>query len=138
LRALTLKEFAEDMRRKGDIREADLADEILALIDIEEEVAEPYSTLCDDLNIHAPTELKDKPEKALEWLGDRSNLLADIEEELKQAGREGDADDAVKEMIDTLADAEKILEEHGWPGTDFLDALENLAENAPTPTEYDL
>jgi hypothetical protein len=31
MRPLNLKEFAEDMRRKGDIRDADLADEILAL-----------------------------------------------------------------------------------------------------------
>lgn len=138
MRPLNLKEFAEGLRRKGDIRDADLADEILALLDLEEEVAEPYSNLLVDLENAVPKDLRDKPEKAMEWLGDRSNLLAEIEKALEEAGHKGDADDVIKGLIGTLADAEKILEDHGWPGTDFLNALENLAENALTIPEYDL
>lgn len=113
MKPLTLQEFAEDMRRKGDIRQADMADEILALIDIEADIAEPYSNLIVDLEIYAPTELNGKPEKAMEWLGDRSNMLADIEaaidasNALPKAGANGipinrDPDDAVKELLEAL------------------------------------
>lgn len=84
---LTLREFADNLRMSGDWREAEFADEILTLIDIEEEVSEPYGTLCDDLEHYAP-EHRGNPAKALEWVGDRSNLLAEIEEQLKEAGRD--------------------------------------------------
>jgi hypothetical protein len=103
MRPLDLKEFAEDMRRKGDIRDADLADEILALLDIEADVAEPYSELCLDISFLVPKELEDKPAKSVEWLGDRSNMLKEIEKHLAEAGHEGDADDAVKAVIGELA-----------------------------------
>jgi hypothetical protein len=142
MRAQTLTEFAEDMRRKGDIRQSDLADEILTLIDIESDVAEPYSELCADLENDAPADIKDKPEKVVEWLVDRSHLLEEIEKHFADAGRDktgtDDVADMVRELLGTMKAAEAILEEHGWPGTDFLDALENLAENTPTPKEYDL
>lgn len=144
MKPLDLREFAEDMRRRGDIRDADLADEILALIDIEEEVAEPYSTLCLDISFLVPKALEDNPAKSVDWLGDRSNLLTDIEQQLADAKRPGDVDHVIKEMIGTLADAEKILEAAGWPGMDFLEALQGLADRAaraPEETEimtYDL
>jgi hypothetical protein len=106
MRPLNLKEFAEDMRRKGDIRDTDLADEILALIDIEEEVAEPYSTLCHDIEHYAKDYSNpDDAEKALEWVGDRSNLLAEIEELLKASGRTGDVDDEIKRLIENAPPA---------------------------------
>lgn len=101
MRPLNLKEFAEELRRKGDYREVDFADEILALIDIEEEVAEPYSTLCHDIEHYAEKfSNPDDAEKALEWVGDRSNLLAEIEELLKTSGRTGDVDDEIKKLIE--------------------------------------
>jgi hypothetical protein len=82
-----LKEFAEDMRRKGDIRDTDFADEILALLDIEADVAEPYSDLCFDIENYAKDfSNRDDAPKALEWLGDRSNMLAEIEKHLAEAG----------------------------------------------------
>lgn len=112
MKPLTLQEFAEDMRRKGDIRDADLADEILGLIDIEADVAEPYSTLCDDLEHYAPDH-KGSPSHKLEWLGDRSNLLAQIEEQLKDAGHAGDVDDIVKKLCEDLAEAREVLAENG-------------------------
>lgn len=111
MKPLNLQEFAEDMRRKGDIRQADMADEILALLDIEKEVAEPYSTLRDDIEHYAKDYSNpDDAAKALEWIGDRSNLLAEIEELLKASGRIGDVDDEIKKLI----------------------------ENAPAAMEYDL
>lgn len=103
MRPFNLREFAEDMRRKGDIRDADLADEILALIDIEDEVAEPYSTLCDDIEHYCPN--NETPQRALEWIGDRSNLLAEIEEFLKASGRTGDVDDEIKKLIENAPPA---------------------------------
>jgi hypothetical protein len=147
MRALTLEEFAQDMRRGGDIRQADMADEILALIDIEEEVAEPYGNLCDDLNNAAPKELEDKPEKQMEWVIDRSNMLQDIEKAIEEAavlpstGANGlpvqrDTEDAVKELLDMLGKAQDVLEAAGWPGDgDFLEALNGLAERAARAPE---
>jgi hypothetical protein len=139
MRSLNLKEFAEDMRRKGDIRDADLADEILALLDIEADVAEPYSELCADLEIYAPAELSDKPEKAMEWLGDRSNLLKEIEEELDKDGRTGDTDDQVKALLETHAKIRDII---GVPDTatdeDVENAIQTLVDRAPAAVEYDL
>jgi hypothetical protein len=105
----TLEEFAQELRRKGDFREAKFADEILTLMDIEAEVAEPYSELCGDIEHYCPN--NETPQRALEWLGDRSNLLAQIEEQLKEAGLDVganglpiDADDAVKDLIAALPD----------------------------------
>lgn len=142
MRPLNLKEFAEDMRRKGDIRDADLADEILALVDLEEEVAEPYSTLCYDVEQYAKDGGYSNPDDALksvEWLGDRSNLLRDIEKELEDAKRPGDVDDVIRELLATLKAAEAILEEQGWPGDgDFIEGIHALADRPESPLEYDL
>lgn len=142
MRPDTLKEFAQLLRVRGDFREVEFADEILELVELEEEVAEPYSELCDDLNHHAPEGLKDKPAKALEWLGDRSALLVEIEEQFQKASREGDADDIVREVLDELNNVETIMREHGgWTEGDLQDALFALikrAGKAPQPLQYDL
>lgn len=113
MKALTLQEFAEDMRRKGDIRNADLADEILGLIDIEADVAEPYSKICDYLSCYVPQTLQDEHVKAVEWLGDRSNLLTEIEEQLEKAGHAGDVDDVIKKLCEDLVEAREVLAENG-------------------------
>lgn len=134
MRPLNLEEFAQQLRLEGH----PFANEILELANVQEEVADPFFDLCEELNHHASDTLKDKPEKMVEWLIDRSDLLTEIEEELKKAGHDGDADDSVREILGTLKAGEEILEEHGWPGTNFLDALEKLAEATPTPMEYDL
>lgn len=142
MRPLNLQEFAEDMRRKGDIRDADLADEILALIDIEQDVAEPYSTLCCDIEHYAKDfSNPDDAAKALEWIGDRSNLLKEIEEELDKDGRTGDTDDQVKALLETLAKIRDII---GVPDTatdeDIENAIQALVDRAPAAPamEYDL
>lgn len=140
MKPYTLEEFAQELRLKGDYRESDFADEILMLIDIEEEVAEPYSNLCADLENVAPGGLKDKPEKQLEWVIDRSDLLGEIEDHLKEAGHEpqgtDDAADKVKELLSILSEADAILEAAGWPGDgDLIEALQGLAERAARAPE---
>lgn len=75
MKALTLEEFAQDLRRSGDIRTADIADNILALLDLEEEVAEPYSEICANLEHYAPHTVNDA-RRAVEWLGEPWNGLA--------------------------------------------------------------
>lgn len=142
MKPLDLKEFAEGLRTSGDWREADFATEILDLLDLEEEVAEPYSNLCDDLNHYAPESLADKPEKQCEWLGDRSNLLEEIEKELDKDGRTGDTDDQIKEMLETLDNIRVAL---GLPETatdeDLETAVQELADReakTPPAMEYDL
>jgi hypothetical protein len=102
---------------------------------LEADVAEPYSDLCADLEMYAPTDMAENPPRMAEWLGDRSNLLADIEKLLKEANRKGDVDDVVKELLGTMEQAEAILDAAGWPGGDFLEALQGLAERAARAPE---
>lgn len=93
MRPLNLREFATQLRMEGN----PFADEILDLLDIQADVAEPYSELCDDLEHYAKG--RGAPGKQLEWLGDRAALLADIEKQLREAGLDGDADDEIRELI---------------------------------------
>lgn len=144
---LTLEEFANNLRTYGTWSEVEFATEILDLIHLEEDVAEPYSDLCADIEHSAPTDLKDNHVKALERLNDRSHLLDEIEKHFSEAGYDDKVDtaDNVKIILGTLSDAEDILETAGWPGDgDFIESLHELAERAaraPEETEvmaYDL
>ena len=140
IRPHTLKEFAENLRITGDNREVDFADEILELITLEEDVAEPYSDLCADIEHTAPANLKDNHLKALERLNDRSAMLDEIEKHLSEWTDKlaPDADDAVKILLGTLGDAEDILETAGWPGAGgFIAGIQALADR-PAPMEFDL
>lgn len=117
MQPLTLEEFAQNLRVRGDWREAEFADEILTLVDLETDVAEPYWELVSDLEYSAPDDLKDKPAKSLERLNDRSALLAEIEKLLSDAGLDVganglpiDADDAVRDLIANLPDLPEPLE----------------------------
>lgn len=142
MKALTLEEFATNLRVRGDWRESDFGTEILELIDMRETVEEPYYTLCDDVAHYAPADLKENTPRALEWLGDRSGLLEEIERQFTDAGREPegteDVGDVVRGLLEDLAEAEAILEAAGVAGEGtFLDQLRALAER-PAPLEYDL
>lgn len=144
MRPLNAREFAEQLRLEGN----EFADEILDLIDIEEEVAEPYSELCGDIEHYAPDKLKNthnEHARTVEWLGDRSALLTEIEDQLRDDGREPegtqDAGDIVKELIDEFGNFETIMREHGgWTEGDLQDALFALIERADKAPklEYDL
>lgn len=49
-----------------------------------------------------------------------------------------DPDDAVKEVLGILGEAEDILEAAGWPGDgDFIAGIQALADR-PAPMEFDL
>lgn len=137
MRPLNLKEFAQQLRLEGN----EFADEILVLTTLEDDVAEPYLTLCGDLEHYAKGSGKKKHTQMLEWLGDRSNLLGDIEDDLERAGYDGDADDSIKGMIGTVEEIEDIMREHGgWVEGDLQDALFALIERADQAPkrEYDL
>lgn len=141
MRPHTLEEFAQELRIKGDWREAEFGMEILDLLALEEEVAEPYSDLCADLEYYAPDGLKGKPEKVVEWLAGRAALLDEIENELKERGREpeGTADtaDAVREALGTLDYIADTLDVNdAWEG-DMENSIKRLCER-PKPMEYDL
>jgi type I restriction-modification system DNA methylase subunit len=135
MRPQSLQEFAQELRRGGDIRQADMADEILALIDIEEEIAEPYGNLCSDIEHYAKSN-PDDAAKALEWLGDRSNLLKEIEEELAEDGRTGDTDDVVRELLGEIDDIKMALKMHGFELDEFFEAI--TKPEASLKVEYDL
>ena len=140
MRPLTLEEFAQQLRIKGDYRETEFADEILLLIDIEEEVAEPYS----DLTAEVEHQVKDAPPmdtplKAVEWLANRSNMLAGIEKHFEKVDMKGDVDDLTRQVLDELGNIETIMEEHGgWTEGDLQEALFALIERAAPKLEYDL
>lgn len=137
---LNLREWAEQLRVKGTSRQVDFADEILKLIDLEDEVAEPYADLCEDLEYYAPDNLKDDPAKTVEWLGDRSALLDEVRDKLNKHGLTGDVDDEVRDLCEIMAAIEDMLEARGgWTEGDLLDALAALCERAERPAQqYDL
>lgn len=133
---LDLREFVERLRITGTNQEADFADELLELLDLREEVAEPFWKLCEDLDHYVPDK-KGKPDHQLEWLGDQVAILDEIREELEKHELTGDPDDAVKEVLETLDTAEDTLRNRGhWKDGEFLDALFTLAERSPL--QYDL
>lgn len=50
--------------------------------------------------------------RAVEWLGDRSNLLEEIEKQLAEEGySDCDPDDAIRNIFEKLNSAESTLEE---------------------------
>jgi hypothetical protein len=136
MRPLNLQEFAEELRRQGN----EFADDILMLIDIEQEVAEPYSTLCDDVAHYAPEALKEHPVRAVEWLGDRSNELDEIRGCFsEEAMSESSVADLIKELQDERENIETVMREHGgWTEGDLQDALFALIDRTPAAMEYDL
>jgi hypothetical protein len=136
MKPLNLQEYAEQLRLTGDSREIDFADMILQLLDIEEAVAEPFDALCDDLRNYADT-LPEAPtpkelSRAMEWVGDRSDLLKEIEAELDKDGRTGDTDDQIKAMLETLENIRTAL---GLPDTatdeDLATHIQALADREP-------
>ena len=132
----TLDEFAKVLRATGDYRESEFGTEILELLDLRE-IEEAYGELCGDIEHAAPDSLKDKPLKALEWLTDRSAVLAEIEEQLDDSWRTKDADDEVKALLDFRDDVARII---GAPDKaddeTILGELEKLLKKLPPATEY--
>jgi hypothetical protein len=97
MRPLDAREFCEALRTSGDFRQADLADELLAALDLQP-VVDEFVELCDDLDHYAEA-LKGKPAKQVEWLGDRSDTLTEIADELAKHGLTGDIVEEVDKLI---------------------------------------
>jgi hypothetical protein len=140
MRPANLQEFGELLYAQGKGQEADFGAEICDMI--ANDMGEEYADLCNDLDDCLPKEslFIGKPAKAIEWLGDRVNLLVELEDTLEKNGYEGDADDALDRLISDLSEldaAKKILtDSKHWHGGDFQDALAKLCERLPV--EYDL
>lgn len=137
MKPLNLLEFAQQLRLEGN----EFADEILMLVNIETEVAEPYSDLCFDIELVAPNGMP--VEKAVEWLGDRSQELDEIRECFsEEAMAETSIPELIKELQDERDTIETVMREHGgWTEGDLQDALFALidrANKAAPKLEYDL
>ena len=104
---LDLKEYAERLRLKG----SEFANDILDLIDAGDRL-DTCEELLDQLSGYLPKPVKEWNEPAqVEWLGDRSERLEEIEgdiipeyaERLKMAGIEcTDTDDIIRALLDRL------------------------------------
>jgi len=96
----TLTDLAHHMYNTGTPHEMELAKEILVLIDDQKEL-ENLREICEDLEKRAKG--VGDPARQIEWLGDRSDMLAEIEESLTDAkilpNGTDDAADAVKRLI---------------------------------------
>lgn len=99
----TLTDLAHHMYNTGTPQEMELAKEILVLIDDQKEL-ESLREICEDLERYAKG--VGDPARQVEWLGDRSDMLAEIEEALTLAGYPctgfTSADDQVKALIEQL------------------------------------
>lgn len=139
MKPLNLEEFATELRRKGDWRESEFGDEILTLID-----SEPELEFLDELRgdiAHYAKEFSnpDDASKALEWVGDRSNLLGEIEKALDKDGRTGDVDDQVKALLDLVENIRTILLlPDEATDEDMETAIQGLMDREPKTLEYDL
>lgn len=105
-----LRDFAEKLYVSGTAQEMQIANDILFYIDFD--MTESYHELCEEIDYY----LKDGPPlkeygAKVEYLGDRSNLLQEIEDEidsdyterLKMAGIEAtDVDDIIRALLDRL------------------------------------
>lgn len=139
MKPLNLTEFAEELRRKGDWRTSEFGDEILTLID-----SEPELEFLDELRgdiAHYAKEFSnpDDASKALEFVGDRSNLLGEIEKLLDEDGRTGDTDDQVKALLELVENIRTILLlPDGATDEDMENAIQGLMDREPKTLEYDL
>ncbi len=99
----TLTDLAHRMYNTGTPQEMELAKEILVLIDDQREL-ESLREICEDLEKRAKG--VGDPARQVEWLGDRSDMLAEIEESLTDAkilpNGTDDAADAVKRILGML------------------------------------
>src|SRR5690606_7328131 len=74
-----LREFAENLYTSGTAQEMEFAKEILENLNFVENAE--HEELCKDIQYYVPVEMRTKNARDLvEWIGDRSNLLKDVEE----------------------------------------------------------
>lgn len=94
MKFLNALEFAQYLRMEGN----EWADEIINALEFEQNSR--HSEIVDDIRYHAPDHLKEDTVRSVEWLGDRSNLLDELQDTLDKNGFEGvDIDDALEELL---------------------------------------
>ncbi len=142
-----LREFAEKLYLTAP-RHEEFAKEILELLDREEDSVE--AEMIEELEHHcqAVPAIKD-PLKMIEYLGDRDDVLTEIEKKITDTApilrRWGiparaikDVDDTVGDLLDLLDGVELELNAEGLTGN-ILDMLAELRERKDAASmEYDL
>lgn len=142
-----LREFAEKLYVTAP-RHEEFAKEILELLDREEDSVE--AEMIEELEHHCPEGMHGKdPLKMIEYLGDRDDVLLEIEKKITDTApilrRWGiparaikDVDDTVGDLLDLLDDVEFALNAEGLTGN-ILDMLAELRERKDAATVvYDL
>lgn len=142
-----LREFAEKLYVTAP-RHEEFAKEILELLDREEDSVE--AGMIKELEHHCPEGMHGKdPLKMIEYLGDRDDVLLEIEKKITDTApilrRWGiparaikDVDDTVGDLLDLLDDVEFALNAEGLTGN-ILDMLAELRERKDAATVvYDL
>lgn len=122
----TLREFAQNLYHTGTTQDMEFAKEIMSLIDFEENSR--HDEICEDLEKYAKG--IGEPIKQVEWLGDRSNLLADIEQTLENFGHKPTGTDDSHDAVTKICEALDFLQSE-------IDAL-NTPDEKPAGLEYDL
>lgn len=108
---MDLREFAENLYVSGTAQEMEFGKEILDSIDHMDRL-DTCEELLEQMREYLPKHKKEINEPAqIEWLGDRSNLLEEIQDEiipeyaerLKMAGIDCiDTDDIIRALLDRL------------------------------------
>lgn len=142
-----LREFAEKLYVTAP-RHEEFAKEILELLDREEDSVE--AEMIEELEHHCPEGMHGKdPLKMIEYLGDRDDVLLEIEKKITDTApilrRWGiparaikDVDDTVGDLLDLLDVVEFALNAEGLTGN-ILDMLAELRERKDAATVvYDL
>lgn len=128
MKPLDLREYAMKLYNQGNSAEMELAKEILDLIIFEENSR--FDEICESLDDYAKG--WDDRVKQVEHLGDRSNLLAEIEQTLAAAGYAPTGTDDANDVIVRLVECAEFLQSE-------IDAL-NAPDVVPAVAglEYDL
>lgn len=144
-----LREFAEKLYVSAP-RHEEFAKEILALIDAQEDSVE--AEMIGELEHQCQNSDASKvktPLQMIEYLGDRDDVLTEIEERVEKRRDEmerygiaprpaADIDDTVTDFMDTLECIDAVLRAEGLRG-DIHDMLDELIRRKEKPKlEYDL
>jgi hypothetical protein len=129
MKPLNLREYAEALTLTDD---RDFALEILDNLQFVEEAE--HEELCEDIAHASEDEFKKHdPRKQIDRIGDRLNVLSEIQDMHKEYLLTGDADDLAREHCEIVLDLRNMLKLE--EGADLIEAVAQLLERIP---EYDL
>lgn len=138
---MTLEEWAQSLRLRGDSQQAEFAVEILEYIDRDNEFERLQSLEEDLLYERQRHDLKqDMPaDKILEWLSNQAGIVEECNQHLKKHGFEGqDLDDQVEQLVETVANIEETLRTMGGYAVDDSSDLDALVMDLCRRPKYDL